>query len=420
MQFPGDTSVLPEQQPTAEQEMESPISRELAPQVNGQKVIESELPAHHFESLEQQHQAAKLGMWLFLTTEILLFSGLFCVYVVLRSSKPQIFGWGHVLLDKNLGAVNAVILIASSFTMAMAVRASQLRQRRLLIVMLTATLCAGAGFLAIKGIEYGDKIHYGLLPGDHFHPNLKYVAVRNGASRKQLKAMINRYGPTPAGLRAGDASLGAPLFAATCAGCHAPDGSGRPNQGANLRTSRFIAGKNNQELLAFVKGGRLPTDANSVLKLTMPPRGGNPTLNDQKLLDIVAYLRTFRQEDNSRNADVVMPTPAPGSVNMPHSDIAPAAVGPAGLAAPEMPAPKILSDFEPPHDAALFFSTYFLLTGLHGLHVFAGMCVIGWLLVRACRGHFDRGHHTPVELGGLYWHLVDLIWIVLFPLLYLT
>lgn len=70
--------------------------------------------------------------------------------------------------------------------------------------------------------------------------------------------------------------------------------------------------------------------------------------------------------------------------------------------------------------APLFFSIYFGTTGLHGFHVICGMFVIVWLLVRAVRGDFDKGYFMPVELVGLYWHFVDLVWIFLFPLLYLV
>ena len=72
-----------------------------------------------------------------------------------------------------------------------------------------------------------------------------------------------------------------------------------------------------------------------------------------------------------------------------------------------------------PANAHLFFSIYFLMTGLHGLHVLIGMAAILWVLVRGAKGHFSSEYFTPVDLVGLYWHLVDLIWIFLFPLLYL-
>lgn len=68
----------------------------------------------------------------------------------------------------------------------------------------------------------------------------------------------------------------------------------------------------------------------------------------------------------------------------------------------------------------LYFSFYFMMTGLHGSHVIAGMALIGWLIVRAHKGHFGPKYYTPVECVGLFWHLVDLIWIYLFPLLYLV
>jgi cytochrome c oxidase subunit 3 len=66
-----------------------------------------------------------------------------------------------------------------------------------------------------------------------------------------------------------------------------------------------------------------------------------------------------------------------------------------------------------------FFSIYFLMTGLHGLHVLIGMCLITWITIRAKRGEFGPAYFTPVDMIGLYWHLVDIIWIFLFPLLYL-
>ena len=96
----------------------------------------------------------------------------------------------------------------------------------------------------------------------------------------------------------------------------------------------------------------------------------------------------------------------------------PPAKGPEGLAAPGDEAPAHVPA-EAPKNAQIFFSIYFMMTGLHGIHVLGGIAVIAWLLVRAQRGDFAGGYFTPVDLVGLYWHLVDLIWIYLFPLLYL-
>jgi len=74
---------------------------------------------------------------------------------------------------------------------------------------------------------------------------------------------------------------------------------------------------------------------------------------------------------------------------------------------------------EEPKNVQIFFSVYFAMTGLHGIHVIVGMIAIGWILTRARKGHFTSEYFTPVDFVGLYWHLVDLIWIFLFPLLYL-
>ena len=70
--------------------------------------------------------------------------------------------------------------------------------------------------------------------------------------------------------------------------------------------------------------------------------------------------------------------------------------------------------------ASLFFSLYFLMTGLHGIHVLIGMGLITWMLIRTLRNEFSPYWYTPVELTGFYWHFVDLVWIYLFPLLYLV
>ena len=73
----------------------------------------------------------------------------------------------------------------------------------------------------------------------------------------------------------------------------------------------------------------------------------------------------------------------------------------------------------PPPNTSMFFSIYFAMTGLHGIHVVAGIIVFIWLLIRALKGHFSEAYFGPVDFAALYWHIVDLIWIYLFPLLYL-
>lgn len=269
---------------------------------------------HHFATAEQQRESGKLGMWLFLATEILLFGGLFSAYAVYRGNHPEIFVYAHRFLSVKLGGINTMVLITSSLTMAWAVRAAQMGNRKLLVVMLSLTLLGGVGFLGIKKVEYEEKWKHGLLWGA-------------------------RYKPVHAEVHAGE----------------------KPREEA---------------------------------------RGA----------------RTAVEETHREAADL----PAPVLPADERSKIGPAAIGPRGLAAEaeeEGAHGHALAD--EPKNVQTFFAVYFAMTGLHGLHVIVGMIVIAWVLVRSVRGEFTAEYNTPVDLAGLYWHLVDLIWIFLFPLLYL-
>ena len=102
--------------------------------------------AHHFDTLEQQKEASTLGMWVFLVTEVLFFGGLFATYCVYRSWYPEAFAAASHELDVTLGTGNTAVLITSSLTMALAVHAAQLGQRRLVMIFLVATMVLGAAF----------------------------------------------------------------------------------------------------------------------------------------------------------------------------------------------------------------------------------------------------------------------------------
>ncbi len=256
--------------------------------------------AHHFSNSEQQFESGKLGMWIFLATEILLFGGLFAAYAVYRANHPEIFVYAHQFLDRNLGALNTIILICSSFTMAWGVRMAQLGRQKALLVSLFLTLVFAIAFLGVKGVEYEHKWKHGLLWGKNYQPTEHAEAA-------------------PAEILYGEAA---------------------------------------------------PVD---------PPEA--PTGEESSL-------------------------------------IAPAEIGPAGLAH-EVETHGADTHGEAPHNVHIFFGIYFLMTGLHGLHVLVGMGLILWIFARSYWGHFGPDYYTPVDLVGLYWHLVDLIWIFLFPLLYL-
>src|SRR5262249_19075651 len=113
--------------------------------------------AHHFDDLAQQKEAATLGMWVFLVTEVLFFGGLFMVYTVYRRWYPDAFAAASHELDIVLGTINTAVLITSSLTMALAVHAAQLGKRRLLMLLLIATMVLGTVFLGIKSVEYYHK-----------------------------------------------------------------------------------------------------------------------------------------------------------------------------------------------------------------------------------------------------------------------
>jgi cytochrome c oxidase subunit 3 len=293
--------------------------------------------AHHFESAEQQMSSIKLGMWVFLATEILMFGGLFCGYAVWRHNVPESFEYGHRLLATNLGAINTVILICSSFTMAWGVRAAQLGQKTLLIVLLALTLLGGFGFMGIKYVEYSSKFAHGTGPGMFFDAD-------------QIRHHFGEHGPghTPAAgaeTEAGDAHA------------HAGGEAAKPGPISPAR---------------MTYAEPRPPGGSDLQAPAGPPVGLSPKF--------------------------IGPEPDDGT--------------PAGHAKEPLTPEQVLA-------SANFVNIYFLMTGLHGVHVLIGLALISWLLVKAIRGAFGPKRFAPVDVVGLYWHLVDLIWIFLFPLLYL-
>jgi cytochrome c oxidase subunit 3 len=203
--------------------------------------------AHQFEDLEQQHEAASLGMWIFLATEVMFFGGIFAGYAIYRNLYLPGFEAGSHMLNVTIGAVNTAVLICSSLTMALAVRAAQMGKRNALVTFLILTIALGLAFVIIKlTLEWRHDYLEGFAPGLNF------------------------------------------TFA-----------------GANAKS------------------------------------------------------------------------------------------------------------------VELFFCFYFIMTGVHALHMVIGVGVLGVLLIQAWKGHFGPDHFNAVEGAGLYWHFVDIVWIFLFPLLYL-
>jgi len=200
-----------------------------------------------FDTEAQQKDASTLGMWIFLITEVMFFGGMFTAYTVYRRAYSDAFAVASSSLNVTIGAINTAVLLVSSFTMVMAVRAAQLGQRRTLVLFLVLTLILGGVFLGVKAYEWNEKFEQHHVPGPSFHLD------------------------------------------------------GVPQQG----------------------------------------------------------------------------------------------------------------------HAQLFFSLYFAMTGLHALHMVVGVGILSWLIWMAYKGRFTAEYNTPVDIAGLYWHFVDIIWIFLFPLLYL-
>src|SRR5213080_474282 len=126
------------------------------------------LVGQQFDDIEQQREAAKLGMWIFLATEILFFGGMFLGYTIYRAMYPQEFAAASRHLDVVFGTVNTAVLLCSSLTMALAVHSAQLGSRRMLALFLGLTMLLGAVFLGIKFYEYYQKYEEGLIPGSGF------------------------------------------------------------------------------------------------------------------------------------------------------------------------------------------------------------------------------------------------------------
>lgn len=291
--------------------------------------------AHHFDSLAQQFDSAKLGIWLFLATEILFFGGLFVAYAILRMRFPEVFSYCSHYLDTNMGGINTCVLIVSSLTMALAVRCAQTDNRKGLIACLVLTFMGAVGFLVIKYFEYSHKLHDNLVWGPKF-----YVPPHGAEGEGEAKLLMTAPAPPSAAITVKDPAP----FAV-------PDLARKP-----------------------------AVDASAVKQASAGPSG---------------VARASGAPAPAEHA-----APAPGAEEEAHPGT--------HLEDPQMPA-----------NAHLFFAIYYAMTGLHGIHVVAGMVVLAWLTMRAVRGDFSSRNFTAVDTGGLYWHIVDLIWIFLFPLFYL-
>ncbi len=336
--------------------------------------------AHHFDDPEQQFDSGKLGIWLFLVTEVLFFSGMFCAYAMYRSLHPEVFTFASQYLNETLGAFNTGVLLFSSLSMAWGVRCAQMRQRTGLVICLAITLGCAAMFLGVKAIEYTHKWDLGLLPAGEYVSQFLQPAHHAGIS-----PWLYYLSAVPALCVVGFAAWY--VMAVTSGQKRTAEVAGPLLVTALCYFLGVFVGIAFQNAEAAAHAAEHGTEVHA----SATHDDGHGHSGDHGAADHGAA-------DHETHADVklvsVTDTPVvPGSPEI-------AAVDQAG-------------------GAGIFFSIYYCMTGVHAVHILGGMAVLAWLLVRATKDHFNEEYFGPVDYVGLYWHLVDLIWIYLFPLLYL-
>jgi cytochrome c oxidase subunit 3 len=148
---------------------------------------------HHFDNLEQQHSAERLGMWMFLATEVLFFAGLFGSYTVYRFYYPNEFEEASSHLNLYLATINTVFLVTSSLTMTFAIRCAKMGNHAGLIRNLLITAALGTAFMVVKGFEYNQDFVEGLLPGSRFDAELKKDIAHRGMDAGKVQLFLCFY-----------------------------------------------------------------------------------------------------------------------------------------------------------------------------------------------------------------------------------
>ena len=416
--------------------------------------------AHHFDTMDQQLESGKLGMWAFLATEILMFGGLFCAYAIYRGNNPDIFLYAHQALDTNLGAINTAVLLASSFTMAWAVLAASQNKRLLSVVLLWLTFAGGIGFMGIKTAEYWAKWDKGLWigPTNSYYTTSEFPGGEE-AARKALKKAdeyiqshghgeehdhdhhqghgLDHGGYEAEGTRSeshhrasdNDADLdptmvgdGDPRLVGDAQHPDGVEADPRAVNASNTHDSAPAAASAEAGHLKGVNDSAPPPQPSSdayanAAQQPMVPGRGTASGRDW---DLLPPNHANVPPPNNLRSETTSAYLAAQQVADPLTTMltGPAAAEAKRVSGPKYPGYDNLSEVDQSR-LHIFFQIYFLMTGLHGLHVLIGMGLIAWVAVKAAKGAFSPGYFAPVEIVGLYWHLVDLIWIFLFPLLYL-
>ena len=365
---------------------------------------------HHYDDGQHQFDSGKLAIWFFLVQEILFFSGLFVAYILYRNHHPEIFAYAHHYLDVKWGAINTCVLIISSLTAAWSVRCAQMAQRRGLILCLVMTILCACGFMGIKYIEYMHKIHEGILFGNKFDP-----CISSGGA-ELLTRKDHCPGTKRSECRAGNIDLD-PAAPGWQVDCRAFELKGHLDD-----KKQFVEESRTElEVCEMVQEHHGPPEAEN------PPCWEiqqNPWVcKETEVAALVHYGDHEHRWSDTKIALECKDAPPPGKLDL-EKPLPQTRVPGESMFAERKELTLHEREVEasmgpPPPHTNMFFSIYFAMTGLHGIHVLAGIFVYLWLLRRAIRGDFTPDYFGPVDYAALYWHLVDLIWIFLFPLLYL-
>lgn len=324
--------------------------------------------AHHFDGPQQQFDSGKLGIWIFLVTEVLFFSGLFVAYTLYRLHHPDIFEVAHHHLDRVLGCLNTIVLLFSSLTMALAVRSAQTGKNKNCELYLLVTMVCATIFLGVKAVEYSHKWDLGIFPKSSFN----YEPGHHETGFLGLSPYLIQLSVIPALLLAGFAGvsiLGKLID--------------KPAQ------AKFFFG------MAITVAGYFGGVFGGVVYQNAIGSGHSQhaQLDHAPLRLHAATFEDGVAGEDHQHAD-----------GESHSD---------GESHQEMPSDTM------PKSVGAFFSIYYCMTGLHAIHIIGGIAALAWIYYRSQQGHWREDYFGPVDYVGLYWHLVDLIWIYLFPLLYL-
>lgn len=371
--------------------------------------------AHHFDNAEQQFDSGKLGIWVFLVTEVLFFSGLFVAYTLWRSHHPEIFEQAHVFLNKWLGGVNTVVLLFSSLTMAWAVRSAQLGNNRNVAVMVLFTMVCASFFLGVKAVEYSHKWDMGILPASKWAYTGGHAAP-TGALAKALGVSdwLVTLSIVPALLLVGFAGISAflrltnrTLWSNFFAGM------------VVMVFGYFLGAVGGHYFIKISEGGGAE-HARLAPTVMQETAGSELAFQSDRSLPVLTPVVALNDEpatkDDPAAAQHAGDHASGHDAGHDHADHEHAAGGHGhgDAGGHHLPKAEELS-----RDVGIFFSIYYCMTGLHAIHILGGIAFLSWIFYRSLAGHWRPDYFGPVDYVGLYWHLVDLIWIYLFPMLYL-